>query len=305
MFYQCQRYGLSLWQCPSFLFLIMGIIIIVSSLVVYMLGTRYIENPEIVALIVLLLTAILFIIAFVITRSFEKLAEVNRLKSEFVKIVTHHLRTPLTNLKWTIDILMAEILKENKEKQAEYFRILKENSKRMEKLVRDLLIVSRIEEGSSGFKKEKVFLEEITKDLVLRFQHFANALNVELSLETEKNLPPVFIDPHQMKIVIENLLENAILYTKKKDKIQIRIKKQDKNLYFEIKDNGWGIPKEDQKFIFQKFFRSKRIIREETQGTGLGLYIVKSIIKKASGKIGFQSEENKGSTFWFTLPIKN
>lgn len=302
--HQCQRYGLSLWQCPSFLFLIMGIVIIASTLITYFLGTRYIENPEIVALVVLLLTTILFIIAFIITRSFEKLAETNRLKSEFVRIVTHQLRAPLTNLNWTVDILMSGELGQIADKQVEYFRILKENSNRMEELVRDLVIVSRIEEGSLVSKKEKISLEKIIKNSILKFQHFATALNVEIEFEAEENLAEVFIDPHHIEIAIENLLENAIRYTKRKGRIQIRLERKAQNLYFEIKDNGLGIPREDQKFIFQKFFRSKKAIRQETQGSGLGLFITKSIIEQSGGKIGFQSEENQGSTFWFTLPIK-
>ena len=86
--------------------------------------------------------------------------------------------------------------------------------------------------------------------------------------------------------------------------IRIRLSKKDNDIHFSIKDNGVGIPKKDQKYIFQKFFRSENIVRYQTQGSGLGLYISKAIINRAKGKIGFESEEGKGSTFWFTLPIK-
>lgn len=301
---QCRRYSLSLWQCPPFLFLIMGLIIIVSILSAYFFGRYYIEDPEIVIFIILLLTTFLFIITFIIIRSFEGLAEANRLKSEFIRIVTHQLRSPLTNLKWAVEILMSERLGKIEERQKEYFRILKENSLRMSNLVKDLLIVSRIEEGSLMIKEQKVSLEKIINKVILKFQPFANALNIEIVFEKEDNIPEVFIDSYQIELVIENLLENAIRYTKGKGRVEIRLRKREKDLYFEVKDEGVGIPKEDQKFIFQKFFRSKKAIREQTQGTGLGLFIVKSIIKKMKGEIGFQSEENKGSTFWFTLPIK-
>ena len=86
--------------------------------------------------------------------------------------------------------------------------------------------------------------------------------------------------------------------------MEIKIESQEKNIYFEIEDNGVGIPKEEQKYIFQKFFRSGNILRYQTQGSGLGLYISKAIIEKSGGKIGFKSQEGIGSTFWFTLPIK-
>lgn len=300
---QCRRYGLSLWQCPSFLFLIMGMVIIASTSIAYFFGTRYIENPEIVALIVLLLAVVLFIIAFIITRSFERLAEVSRMKSEFVKIVTHQLRSPLVNLNWAIDILMSDELGKIKKEQVEYLRILKENSMRMADLVKDLLIITRIEEGSLTTRIEDIFLEDIIKKLILRFQPFAVASNIEIEFKTQLNLPKVFVDAHQIETAVENLLDNAIHYIKGRGEVKIKLERKDKNLYFEIKDTGLGIPQEDQKYIFQKFFRSSNAIKQQTQGSGLGLFISKSIIEKSGGKIGFSSQEGKGSTFWFTLPI--
>jgi len=300
---ECRSYGLSLWQCPSFLFLIMGLVIIGSALIAYGLGTRFIEDPETVALIVLILTAVLFVVSFTITRSFERLAEASRMKSEFVKIVSHQLRSPITNLSWAIDILMSGEMGKVEEKQAEYLKILKENSSRMIDLVRDLLTVSRIEEGSLMIKREKISIEPIIKKLISRFKPFVLGSNVEIKFEAGENLPQIFIDTHQIEIVIENLFDNAIRYIKEKGEIKIKLEQRDKTLYFEIKDTGVGIPKDDQKFIFQKFFRSENAIRQQTQGSGLGLFIAKSIIERFDGQIGFESEKSKGSTFWFTLPI--
>ena len=299
---QCRKYGLTIWQCPQFLFLLMGLIIIGSTLVIYVIGTRYVESPELVALMVLLTALVLFIIAFIITRSFERLAEANRMKSEFVKIVSHQLRSPMTNLKWSIDLLMSGELGEIGKEQIEYFKILRENVSRMTELVKDLLTVSRIEEGSLLVKKEMVSLEQIVKDLILRFKPLALASNVVVKLETQKDLPEILVDSYQIKTVIENLLDNAIRYVKGRGEVLIKIEKKEEGLCFKVKDTGVGIPKEDQKYIFQKFFRAENAIRQQTQGSGLGLFIAKSIIERLGGKIGFQSEENKGTTFWFTLP---
>ena len=300
---QCKRYGLSLWQCPQFLFLIMGIIIIGSTLTAYAIGTRYIEEPELVALIVLLITAILFIIAVIITRSFERLAEASRMKSEFISVVSHQLRSPLSNLRWAIELLMSGRLGKIEEKQTEYFRILKENSGRMGELVSDLLIVSRIETATLPQKRKEISLEDLIKKLISEFKPFAQASNVEIEFKSEENLPKILADPSQIRLVVENLLDNAVRYIKDRGKVKMLLSRRGQNLYFEIEDNGVGIPKEDQKYIFQKFFRSENILRYQTQGSGLGLYISKAIIERSGGKIGFKSQEGVGSTFWFTLPI--
>jgi len=301
---QCKKYGLSLWQCPSFLFLIMGIIICLVSILVYLIGTKYVTEPRVVALIVLIITAILLILATAITNSFEKLAEANRLKTEFISVVSHQLRAPLSNLAWTLEVLMSGRIGKIEKEQVEYFKILKENSDRMKDLVKDLLIVSRIESARLSLKREEFSLEELTKEIIKEFEPFAKASNCQIEFSAEKDLPKIFGDRYQIRQVIENLLDNAIRYTKGQGKVKIRIKKEKKFIHFEIEDNGIGIPKEDQKFIFQKFFRASNVLKYKTQGTGLGLYIAKAIVERSGGKIGFKSQEGAGSTFWFKLPIK-
>ena len=101
---QCKSSGLPLWQCPQFLFLLMGSIIIITSIAFYVIGTQYVADPSIVALIVLIINVILFVIGFSVVKSFEKLAEASKLKSEFINIISHQVRSPLTNLKWVVDI---------------------------------------------------------------------------------------------------------------------------------------------------------------------------------------------------------
>ncbi len=304
IFTQCKKYGLPLWQCPHFLFLLMGLIIIGSTLGVYLIGSRYVESPQAVALITLLVTAILFIIAFIVTRSFERLAEANRMKSEFISIVSHQLRSPLSNLRWIIELLNSGKVDSVSEKQLEYFKVLKENSDRMRELISDLLIISRIETAKFPLKKKEFSLVELIKELIKGLEPLAKASNVEVKFEPKADSPKIFADPSQIQLVIENLLDNAIRYIKEKGRVGIKLKRKDGDLYFEIEDTGVGIPKEDQKYIFQKFFRSENVMRYQTQGSGLGLYIAKSIVEKSGGKISFKSEEGKGSTFWFNLPLK-
>ncbi len=301
---QCRRYGLSLWQCPQFLFLVMGIIIVLASVVSYLIGTRYITDPELVALVVLSVTTLLFIISFIITRSFERLAEASRMKSEFINIISHQLRSPLTNIKWTFELLTSKELEVPSEKVEEYLNNVKENIARMVELIDDLLIVSKIEQGTFPILKKEIFLEDLIKNLVSRFKIFAEASHIDLSFSPQKDLPEVYADPSLLKLVVENLIDNAIRYTKGGGKVELKLTKREKDVIFEIKDTGVGIPEKEQKYIFRKFFRAENVMKERTRGSGLGLYVCKSIITRSGGKIWFESEEGKGTTLIFTHPIK-
>lgn len=302
---QCQRYGVSLWQCPQFLFVIMGVVIVLTSIISYLIGTKLISEPETVVLIVLTVSIFLFIISFTITRSFERLAEASRMKSEFINIVSHQLRSPLTNIKWTFEILSSKDCDVPDSKKDEYFINVKDNIARMVELIDDLLIVSRIEQGRLPIRKEITDFKELIKDQVSRYKVFAQATNIKLNFFVEDAFPQkIFIDPSLLKLVVENLVDNAIRYTKGGGSVDITIKKKDSaNIIFSIKDSGIGIPLEEQKFIFQKFFRARSGLKERTKGSGLGLFICRTIIEKSGGRIWFKSEENKGTTFYFTLPI--
>lgn len=313
---QCKDYHLPLWQCPQFVFFIIGIIIVCSILLSYFVGLRLIADPLIVAVIVIGVTILLLILDFIITKSFERLAQVARMRSEFLSVISHQLRTPLSNLRWALEALMSGYLNHLQEKQLEYFDILKENSDRMQALVSDLLVVSRIEEGKLPIKKETFSLQELTKQIIDDFEPFAKAKNIKIFLTAEKNLPSVYTDPRQIRQVIENLLDNAIRYIppisieknkktfKKKREIRITLSSQNLFLLFKIEDSGIGISQEEQKYIFKKFFRGESAKKLQPQGSGLGLFIAKSIVERMGGKIGFHSLANKGSTFWFSVPIK-
>lgn len=301
---QCKRYGISLWQCPQFLFVVMGIITILVSIVSYLIGARYIVSPETVIFIVLVVTSILFTISFIITRSFERLAEASRMKSEFIDIVSHQLRSPLTNIKWTFEVMASEEFEVPEEKQEEYFVNVRENIARMVELIDDLLIVSKIEQGSFTTSKTEVSLRDLTKDLVERYRIFAKASRIKLNFYSQENLPKIFTDLSLLKIVTENLIDNAIRYTKGGGVVDIKIIKEKNKVLFAIKDSGVGIPQKEQRYIFQKFFRAENISEQRTKGSGLGLYVCKSILKSLGGQIWFKSELGKGTTFYFRLPIK-
>ena len=299
---QCREYNLSIWQCPSFLFPLIGTVTILAMLATYFIATRY-TQPEIVALIVIGVTAFLIIIGHFIIRSFEDLAQANRLKSEFVSVASHQLRTPLTGISWTIDLIRRS-KNLTHEEISEKLDEIQKNNQRMIKLVNDLLDVARIEQRRLNLKPEKIFLDKIVQSLIKEYSPLAKASNIKIILESESNLS-LIIDLQAIGLVLRNLIDNAIRYTKSNELVKIKLIKKDHLIRCEIQDGGVGIPKNDQKNIFQKFFRSQNIMKYQTMGTGLGLFIAKAVIKESNGKIGFWSEENKGSTFWFELPIKS
>lgn len=299
----CKKYGVSLWQCPQFLFVVMGGVIICVIVITYFLAVLRIGDPAIVSLLVLTVGAFLLIMNFVITNSFEKMAEVSKLKSDFIHIISHQLRSPLTNIKFSLDFLTSSKMAQTKEQQEEYYDILKENSARMGDLIDNLLTVARIEGGSFPLSKTEVSLEEITQKLISKFKAFALASNIKLMLFCADHSLKILADSLWIEQVVENFIDNAIKYTHGGGEVIVKIYKKGGRVFCEVQDSGVGIPKGEQSFIFEKFFRSANNLKKQTEGTGLGLHIAKKIVEKMGGKIGFSSQENKGSKFWFSFPL--
>jgi len=304
VFGECKKSGLGLWECPPFLFIVMGFINICAMLGSYFLASRYSEEPMVAVLVVVSVSILILIIGNFVITGFNKIAEANLLKSEFIGIVSHQLRSPLSVFKWTTDILIKEAAnKKLNPDDGTYLNILKENTERMIELVNLLLEVNRVESNRMMLARNPISLYKISEDMVNSVAWYAKAYNVEVELQPLPSPPDVIGDMDRVRMVVQNLIDNAIRYSQGKGKIDIYLKREGGFLKWEIHDNGVGIPREQQKFIFQKFFRSDNAVKYQTQGSGLGLYIAKAIIEELGGEIGFKSEIDAGSTFWFTLPI--
>jgi len=188
--------------------------------------------------------------------------------------------------------------------QAEFLKKAYQSNERMINLINDLLNVTRIEEGRYLYSLTPVQLEEVCLSVFSLFEEEIKRKGLKFSFQKPKTpLPEVRADKEKIKLVIQNLVENAVKYTLPGKKIVVKLGLKNGEVLFSIKDEGIGIPKDQQERIFTKFFRGANALKMETDGTGLGLFISKNIIEAHGGKIWFKSEENKGSTFYFTLPV--
>ena len=303
---ECRGLRLGLWQCPPFLIIVIGTATIVSMLGTYLFASRLVEEPEIAALIVIAVTILFLIIGHFIIAGFAKAAEANRAKAEFISIVSHQLRSPLSVFKWTIGVLQREEqrLKPNAAIR-QSLQALAGNAEEMIKLVNTLLEVSRIEARRFILRQEEFSLVALTKHVVSELENFAGASGISFSLTASGELPRLTADRERIAIVVTNLITNAIQYTIGPATIAIAIAKQDGALIWSVADKGMSIPKEQQRSVFQKFFRAENAKVRQTHGSGIGLYVSKAIIEASGGRIGFRSTQGRGTTFWFTMPLSN
>jgi len=227
--------------------------------------------------------------------------ELNRAKSEFVSLASHQLKTPLTIIKWYIDMLNAGYADDVLEKQKEYLGKIYTNTERMVELVDAFLNVSRLELGVFAIKKEPINLKDKIEAILKNLDPKIKEKNLKVSKTYAKDDIVISADLKIIQIIFENLISNAIKYTPAGGKIHITMQKKSDEILIGITDTGIGIPVGQQSKIFTKFFRADNVSTQKIDGTGLGLYLVKTLIEKTGGKIWFESTENKGSAFYVTF----
>lgn len=244
--------------------------------------------------------------AVVLMHDVTKEKEIEKMKSEFVSVASHQLRTPLSAIKWFLEMLINGDAGELNTEQLEYLSQAYESNERMVDLVNSLLNISRIESGRLSVEPELTDIIKLSESAFSEAEIIANEKSQKITfIKPTEKIKKVKTDPKLFRQVLQNLLSNAIKYTPEKGKITLKISmKNEDELLFEVSDNGLGIPEDQQDKMFQKFFRADNVLKNEVEGTGLGLYVVKSIIETLGGKIRFKSAENRGATFWCTLPIK-
>ena len=240
-----------------------------------------------------------------IIRDISHEALLSKIKSEFVSVAAHQLRTPLAALKWSLRLMLDGDMGPVEEKQKEFLGRTYETTERMVKLVNDLLDAARIEEGRFGYEFKEVDYIGFVEKIVKNYETLAKSRRMHLIFfETKDIIPPIYADPDRLSMALSNLIENGLRYTPADGKIEIKISLEGERVKTTVSDTGAGIPEVEQPRVFSKFFRASNAIKLETEGTGLGLFIARNIVRRHGGDISFVSETGKGTTFILTLPLK-
>ncbi len=308
IFNQCRSHHLRLWECPQFIFLIIGIVIIGSLAASFLIASNLLRDPTVIIALEALLAVFLLTLNYLITNSFERIAEASEMKTKFITIVSHQLRAPLSSLRWSLEAFRSAMdERELSEDEREYVDIITNSGTRMRELISNLLTASTIQEDRLHLGTDRFSLKEVAEVVIDKYNAYAEDQRVQVSLNAPPDVPPVAADRIRTREVMDNLLENAIEYSNTpadgQSHVTITITPAENGMVqCSVEDEGRGIPREEQKYIFSRFYRGDGATHEEPRGAGLGLYIARELVRRMGGNINFTSTAGVGSTFWFTLP---
>jgi signal transduction histidine kinase len=251
--------------------------------------------------------------AALILHDITHLKEVDRMKTEFVSLASHQLRTPLTATKLFTEMLFKGYGGELTDQQGKYLEKIKSSTERMVRLVGDLLNVSRLESGEFVINPKPIDLQKLIKEEIeqVEIAHVKKGCKITYS-KPKVPLGKISLDPMLMRQIVSNLLTNAIQYSKKPCKVMLglsivkssRAAKKPDQIKITVKDNGIGIPLKAQAQLFKKFYRADNARKAVADGSGLGLYVVKMILDACEGKIWFETVLGKGTKFYVTFPLR-
>ncbi|HEY1063816.1 MAG TPA: PAS domain-containing sensor histidine kinase [Candidatus Saccharimonadales bacterium] len=228
--------------------------------------------------------------------------EIDRMKSDFISLASHQLRTPLSAIKTYSHMLIDGYMGDITSAQKKSLRTIVSAANRMNELISTLLNITRMESGNVTVTLKTVDVQRLVEEVNKEHALAASDKEITLSVQVKSaTAPTVQTDALLFKEVLSNLVSNAIKYTPEGGNVEIGIKNRRYDVLFSITDTGMGIPRYSQEQIFTKFFRAHNVVKQETSGTGLGLYLVKGLVDALGGKIWFESTENKGTTFYVCL----
>lgn len=240
-----------------------------------------------------------------IFRKGEKVS-IESIQSDFVSLSSHQLRTPLSAIKWYAEMLLSQKQGRLNDKQLLYLQQISRSNERAINLVNDLLDVSRIQEGKIHLELRPTKIEGVVEETLDNFQNLIKNKNITINFEIVNGpLPLITTDREKLKRIVSNVVSNAIHYSPQGGRVRVTVEKNTDHVMLKVADSGAGIPEADQPKIFSKFFRSQNVIKLAPDGTGLGLFITKSLLDAMGGQIAFQSREGQGTTFFLKLPVKS
>lgn len=227
----------------------------------------------------------------------------NKSKTEFVSVVSHELKLPMTSIKGYSDLMLSGATGDLNEHQTNFLTTIRNNVNRMATLVSDLTDISRIESGNIRIEPRSVPVWDVIDEVINLTRAQIEQKRQTISLEIPEGLPKAFCDRNRLSQILTNLISNANKYTPERGNIHVEAWQANSMIHIKVQDDGLGMAPEDQEKLFSKFFRSADEKVRESPGTGLGLSITKNLIELQGGSIWFESEFRKGTTFYFTIPI--
>jgi PAS domain S-box-containing protein len=237
-------------------------------------------------------------------RDMSALKVANRVRANFVSMVSHELRTPLNSVHGFIDLLLQGHMGELTDEQRMYLGYTQEGVQQLISIVEDILFMTRSDLGQFDIKPMETSLRVLVNQVLISLQPQAHKAEVVLSHEIPPAIPSLSIDPQRLKQVLNNLVVNAIKFTPPGGTVTIAARTHDEDFVMvSVTDTGYGIPAEDRPHIFERFYQSNHSQQSKLGGYGLGLSITKLIVEQHGGTIGFDTTLNKGTTFYFLLPI--
>ncbi len=257
-------------------------------------------SPYYYLIIIVVVVLIFFMFAVSVIIRQKRLSEV---KTDFINNMTHELKTPISTIGLSAEMIMRTDFTNDSEKLQQYAGIIFKENKRLEHQVERVLNVAKLEKDKITLSKEKFAVHELLEEVKDNFLFNQNESGGEIDLEMNASSECINADPVHISNVVYNLIDNAIKYCKEKPSIKIRTKSDNRWFYMEIEDNGIGMKRDDLKMIFDKFYRVPTGNLHDVKGFGLGLHYVKLIVEEHEGEIQVKSVLGKGSTFYIKLPI--
>ncbi|MCK5030884.1 MAG: PAS domain S-box protein, partial [Thermoplasmatales archaeon] len=234
-----------------------------------------------------------------------QLKKLDKLKSNFLNITSHELRTPMCSMKGYVQMLLKKTLGDITEEQKRGLMVILRNVDRLDNLIRDILDISRLESGTMKFIPEKTDISKMIFEITETMKSTADLKNIQIDVISKDKIPELIIDQDRIKQVIMNLVENAIKFSPHDSKVNVRVRKLDNDVLFEIQDYGRGISKSKQKKVFETFYQVDSGMDRKYGGAGLGLPISRGIVLTHGGRMWVESKVGAGSTFRFTLPMRS